>query len=114
MYKEPKHSPYVTNVQKEIIAEKQVEFEKPERTGKPFEKSRRTGKTFAQPPLHQERPQPGQKPLVDLQVYEPSKPQTKKPSAHPSLYLPFQTATPFYPPNFQMPQYGTFGTYGPR
>lgn len=46
-------------------------------------------------------PTQGQKPLLDIQMYEPSKPPRKRPMVNPSLYMPIQTAHPFLPPQYQ-------------
>jgi hypothetical protein len=57
----------------------------------------------------------GQKPLVDfgLQVYEPSKPKPKR-TVDPSLYVPFGTTTPFYPPQYLMGDNAQQGMNDPR
>jgi len=59
------------------------------------------------PPLAQIPPPPTQKPLIDLQVYEPFRPQKPRPPINPSLFTPIATNCPNYPPQFmgQIPQY---------
>lgn len=80
----------MSNIQRDIIAERKKEDEK----RKP---------KFLSPPLMQPRPLPEQKPLVDLQIYEPIRPLPKK-SIDPKLYLPYYTTTPFYPPQYSLCQ----------
>lgn len=48
----------------------------------------------------QRQPMVGQKPIVDLQVYEPYKPRPKKPSVDPSYFVPVSTNCPYYPPQY--------------
>jgi hypothetical protein len=47
------------------------------------------------------RPAPGQKPLVDLQVYTPPKPPAPRRTVDPALFVPMHTTTPHYPPQYQ-------------
>jgi len=59
------------------------------------------------PPLTQNY-NPSQKPLVDLQVYEPTKPKPKR-NVNPALYMPINTQHPFMPPQYQMPGSMVYG-----
>lgn len=72
----------------------------PGRSGQPTD----TG--FLQPAISQQRPGPGQKPLVDLQVYEAMKPRPKKPPVDPALFMPIHTNTPYYMPTSYRYHYG--------
>jgi hypothetical protein len=58
---------------------------------------------FATPPLSQMNPKTGQQPLVDLQVYEPTKPPRPPRQVDPALFAPIHNTTPFFPPQYQLP-----------
>lgn len=52
----------------------------------------------------QQRPGFGPKPIVDLQVYQPSKPRPEslkdKESIHPAMYMPMPVQSPYIPPQY--------------
>ncbi|NIO44190.1 MAG: hypothetical protein GTN36_01380, partial [Candidatus Aenigmarchaeota archaeon] len=86
-FKEPKYSPYVGIKEKEMRKQRYEE----QKFLKPRVKE-------VQPPLVQPPPAPGQNPLVDLQVYEPMP--KKKRAPEPTLYMPYTTTTPYFPPQY--------------
>lgn len=93
MYHEPKNSPFVPNVQKQIFENEKPKYEKP-KYEKP-EQERGEGKYL--PPAHAGRSQP--QPLVDLQVYNPPRPPPKKKQEiSPAMYMPIPTQPPYFPP----------------
>jgi hypothetical protein len=98
LYKEPKNSPFIPNIQKQIYGERLVESgHYPAQPGQqPAQDS--TG--------YQQRP--GLNPLVNLQVYQPTKPK-EGPKMQPNLFYPTAVPTPYYPPQFsyQLPSYMT-------
>jgi len=87
LYKEPLNSPFVPNIQKELA--NRDEFKK-----------------FPQQQHQQQQPpktnQQYNKPLVDLQVYQPSKPNTQSIKNRDSnnLYMPIPTTHPYFPPQY--------------
>jgi len=98
------NSPFVPNILKQAYEEKQIssKFEAPT-PGSFKERITPQGIPSAQDWYSK------QKPLIDLQVHEPMKyQQPKKKEVLPPLFIPAQTATPFYPPQFNptWPYYG--------
>lgn len=112
LYKEPKYSPHVPNLQKDVARDRFMETKRPPIPGKGPGKGPGPGKGFQQPPLSQQRPFPGQKPLVDLQVYEAAKPRPKKPPVDPALFMPVYTNTPYSLPSTYRYPYGQHAQYG--
>lgn len=90
MYGEPKNSPFVPNIQKDIIAEREGP--------KPY-----IPQQYQQQPT---KPQNSQfnKPIVDLQVYQPPKPRPQnlkdKDAINPAMYMPISTQNPYFPPQY--------------
>lgn len=104
MYKEPVNSPFVSTVQKDIMQERDVQ-KKPR---KEFSKSNKQDQEGIVSAYYQQEPGPKQKPLVDLQVWEASKPRAPKPplaqalrDIDPALYVPAYTTAPQFPPQWQ-------------
>ena len=85
LYQEPKNSPFVPNIQKQIYEQEKPKFEKSIEQGKPkFEKpdqEKPAGKFF--PPYAGKQPL---QPIVDLQVYNPRPPPKKKPEINSTGY----------------------------
>lgn len=112
-YKEPKNSPHVPTEQREIITDRYIESQKMLPThlrktqdiGEPIDQS--ISQKYLKPAPGQcnttgtPGPQPGQTPLVDLQVYAPPRPAPPKKTIDPQLFVPSYTNTPFYPPQYQ-------------
>jgi len=102
LYKEPKNSPHVPVIQKQIMTEKFKENQK----FKP--RPKRTQQNYPRKPFPsgiQKPPSAGGQPLVDLQVYDTQKPTPKPPYDPAALYRPFMTTTPFFPPQYAQQQY---------
>jgi len=57
------------------------------------------------PPLAQRPPTKEQKPIVDLQVYEPARPPQPKRTVDPALFVPVHTGSIYYPPQWQTSAY---------
>lgn len=102
MYNEPKNSPFVSNEQKMINTERY------------FERTQNNPQliTDKQKYLDTNMGTVAKKPLVDLQVYEPDRPQQKKPAIEPALYAPIGVPHPYnmgnpypyqYVPNYNIP-----------
>ena len=79
-YIAPKNDPYVSNQEKAIKAERFVERKRD------FERKIQSI--------------PKQQPMVDLQVYQPSKPKGKRPNSDVALYAPVSTQNPYMPPSY--------------
>lgn len=93
MYKEPVNSPFVPNDQKEIMERDQP---KPQFQQQPYQSQ------YAPQQILQQKPQaPGLRPLVDLQVYQPSKPKPPpRDSQYPAMYMPIPNQGPYFPPQY--------------
>jgi hypothetical protein len=96
LFLEPKNSPFVPNKQKNIIEERLVEEGKKQYVNQPYN-------------TNQQKYPKQQTPLVDLQVYEPSKPPPKpktdlEKAAASIIYAPLNTANPYYPPQLYQAQ----------
>jgi hypothetical protein len=85
---EPHNSPFTPNVQKEIVSRdiKHQPYQKPEY------------------PTQHHQSHPANKPIVDLQVYQPPKPRPQslkdRDSINPVMYMPIPAQTPYFPPQF--------------
>jgi hypothetical protein len=95
LYKEPKNSPFIPNLQKQIYMEKKAErypetvISQPQGTKPAF-----TDQTMIKPPQNQ---------LVNLQIYQPQKPKEAAPKG-PTVFMPPVNPSPFFPPQyFQIP-----------
>jgi hypothetical protein len=110
MYKQPKNSPFVSNIQKEVQAPEQPVYQSNYKgnpnnfKGNPGNSSNFKGRpgSFKNKPTDQ-RPQSSfvgkaGKPLVDLQVYEPSKPARPPKPVDPTAYMPIMSQNPYLPP----------------
>ena len=87
MYVEPKNSPFVSNEQKAINADRYNENVQYADDKKKY--------------LDTFMGSREKKPLVDLQVYEPDRPPQKKPQVEPALYAPIGVPYPYTtPPQF--------------
>lgn len=95
LYQEPKNSPFIPNIQKEIYNQKN------------FEKGIFPNQAQAQGQGQSQGQgqKPGLTPLVNLQVYQPPKPKPEQKG--PTLFAPPFAPTPFYPPQYyyQLPPY---------
>lgn len=103
LYKEPKNSPFVPNLQKQIygdrIAEKAPKVSVPTQAG-----------------VQQIQADVSKlNPIVNLQVYQPPRPREPKPSI-PSVFYPPSVPTPYFPPqfNYQLPPYMMGTMYQPN
>jgi len=121
-FNEPMNSPFVPKERKNVIDDRLAEqgkppiYSKPAFVKKPFKKDFQKqnftkGKgTSLEKPAYQPTPSfKGQNPLVNLQVYEPSKPKGKPKTVNPALYMPFGTNNPFNPPGYLMQSQGQWG-----
>lgn len=88
IYKEPKTSPFVSNINREIKTERFREFKKK------YPDADKTDKNQ----------------LVNLQVYEPAKPPRKK-RPDPALFMPMPTSYPYYPPQYNYQGYNPAAPY---
>lgn len=92
---EPQNSPFITK--------EQIEIENRNRpTRLPPQTQQQQPQLQPQQQLQQPRGQTNLKPLVDLQVYQPTQP-PKKPfptQINPALYSPIPVQTPYYPPQY--------------
>lgn len=93
MYNEPKNSPFIPNIQKEIYNENLME--------KGIHPSQKANNQNSQ-----DSRQPKGNPLVNLQVYQPTKPKPPDQKG-PMIFQQPTASTPFFPPQFayQMPPY---------
>lgn len=115
LYQEPKNTPFKPNIQKDIETDK---YKKPPAQinqtviTQPVQEV--DGKTFMAPPLAQPAPRAQQRPLVDLQIYEPAKPPAPKKTVDPALFVPagMPTSSMMYPPQWQPNVYAAPGTPG--
>jgi len=107
---EPKNSPFVPNIQKDIIAERE-DIQRPPFPQPQVEKQQKQYNQFKAP----YNPQSANKPLVDLQVYQPPRPKPKsfdeRQSANPAMYMPIPTMGPWVPPQYN-PYWPSF--YSPQ
>jgi hypothetical protein len=98
LYKEPANSPFVPTIQKDIMKQRYFETNpkpQPQEQGEQQDPKRPNN-----PPLYQQRPGFTQKPIVDLQVYEPVKPPAKPKPLDVAAFMPFITTNPMYPPQW--------------
>ena len=95
-YREPKNSPFIPHEQRNIITDRVFEGQKM----LPKHLRQQKGATgFRQPGLEQVPPLPGQKPILDLQLYESaiSKPKQQQRTVDPYSFIPVAAADGYYP-----------------
>lgn len=87
LYKEPKNSPFIPNIQKQIYGERIAENTKTNQ--------------------HQNTNQSKLNPIVNLQVYQPPKPREPTKPNIPAVFYPPSVPNPYFPPQFtyQFPPY---------
>lgn len=105
IYKEPEY-PVMAKEQHEIMEQRVADDRQMKQKytyGSPEEETR---DQKYKPSYYAPHPAPGQKPIVDLQVYEASKPRPPKKQLDTSMFVPQFTTTPFYPP-----QWGVYNPY---
>ena len=97
MYAEPKNSPFISNEQKNINTDRYYENPHNKTVQNP-QNGPNANIYDKHKPMDTFMGTTVKKPLVDLQVYEPDRPQNKRPIIEPALYAPIGIPNPYSMP----------------
>lgn len=108
-YKEPKNSPFIPNIQKQIYSERIAENVPKQLIGPGQTPGQVPGQTVAQTDKSKLNP------IVNLQVYQPPRPREPTKPNIPAIFYPPSVPTPYFPPQFtyQLPPYMMGSMYQP-